>query len=113
MKFYRAERVGSLIRQELNIIILRELDFGDVLVTLTDVEVAKDLSRAVVKFSALPTDEAPEILKIFKENRKRLHHMLYKKINIRPMPYIDFEIDLGPEKAANIEKSLLKSDNSE
>jgi ribosome-binding factor A len=36
-----------------------------------------------------------------------LQHLLNKKMNIRPMPRISFEIDGGLENAAKVEKALL------
>jgi ribosome-binding factor A len=37
-----------------------------------------------------------------------LQHLLFVKINIRPMPLIAFSADRGYENAAEVEKALLK-----
>lgn len=111
MKFYRHQRVSSLIRQELNNLILKNLEFLDTLVTITDVDVSAKLERAEVKISVLPGEQAAAVLKILEKNRGRLQHLLLKRINIRPMPRISFEIDRGLEAAAKVEKYLLEDDN--
>jgi ribosome-binding factor A len=108
MRFFRSERVKKLIREELSKIVERELEFPGALVTLTEVEVDKKLDHAKVKVSVIPEHAEEASLKTLQANIGRLQHLLMKKINIKPMPRIAFEIDHGPENAANIEKILLK-----
>jgi len=109
MKHHRPERVSDLIIEELNNLLLRELDLpGGVLVTITDAEVSKDLERAAVKVSFYPSDQAPKIFKILEKKQAEFQFRLSRKLNIRPMPKISFKLDLGPEKAAGVEKKLLE-----
>ena len=77
------------------------------MITLTDAEVQKDLERAVVRFSVVPSERAPEVLKILARCAPKLRFILMREINIKPMPRIVFEIDSGLERAADIEKALL------
>ncbi|OGY62865.1 MAG: ribosome-binding factor A [Candidatus Harrisonbacteria bacterium RIFCSPHIGHO2_01_FULL_44_13] len=107
MKYFRAQRVSSLIRDELNKLLLRYVEIPEALTTITDVAVSKDLDRAVVKFSVLPSEKAERVLKILNKARGNLQYRLLRKINIKPMPQIAFEIDYGPTKAASIEKALM------
>ncbi len=83
------------------------------LITLTDVAVEKKLDQAVVKFSVIPSERAPEALKILSAAAGKLRFILMRQINIKPMPKIVFEIDQGPEQSANIEKLLLEDNNKE
>jgi len=112
MRFHRAERVSSLIREKLSWIIVKEVEVPGALITITDVDIDKKLGRAIVKFSVLPSEKTPEVLKVLSERAGRFRFMLLRQINIKPMPRIIFEIDRGPEKAANIEKKLLEDNNS-
>lgn len=105
---YRNLRVGNLIREELGKIIVRETEFPGALVTITEVEVDRKLGGANVKISVIPSEKAEVALKEFVKMRGKLQHLLNNKLNIRPMPRIRFEIDRGPEKAANVEKILLE-----
>ncbi len=112
---HRAERVSNLIQEELSKIIVKELEFpsagsGQVpaLVTLTGVSVSDNFEQAIIGFSVLPSDKSEEVLKILNKNLRHLQYLLMKKINIKPMPQIRFEIDHGLEKAADIEKLLLE-----
>jgi|SRR3989344_9252716 len=104
---HRPLRVGNLIRDELGALILRELEFGSALVTITEVEVDDRLEAAIVKISTIPTERAAEALRLLGDNERRLQRLLHYKINIKPMPRIRFEHDPGPDKAARIEKHLL------
>ncbi len=108
MRFHRPERVSDLVIEELNKLLLREIEIPDALITITDAEVLKDLSRAVVKISVLPSEKSGEVLKVLEKMRGHLQYLLLRKMNIRPMPQISFKLDLGPEKAAIIEKRLLE-----
>lgn len=111
MKFHRPERVSNLILEYLNDLVLRDVETPGALATITDVEVAKDLVRAVVKISVLPSEKSEEVLKIFKQQERELQFRLGRKLNIRPMPHISFEIDYGLQRAAAVEKALLKDNN--
>ncbi|MEK7090425.1 MAG: 30S ribosome-binding factor RbfA [Patescibacteria group bacterium] len=113
MAYQRHQRVESLVLSELNKIILRELEFGDALVTVTGVEVQRDLDYAQVNISVIPGGKGEGVLKELTKNRKLLQHLLLRKINIRPMPELRFRLDIGLEKAAEVEKVLLKIEKEE
>ncbi len=107
MKF-RPERISNLIREELSKLIVRELEFGGALVTLTDVEVNKKMEYAKVGVTVFPSSSADEVIAELKKQQGELQYKLLRILNIRPMPRIDFFIDHGPENAARIEKALLE-----
>lgn len=108
MRFFRSDRVQKLIREELAKIIIREMEFGNALVTITEVGVDKKLEHAEVRVSVIPSEAAPRALAALKEWTGKLQYLLTKKINIKPMPRIAFALDLGPGNAANVEKVILK-----
>ena len=102
--------MASLMLEELNTLIGRELEFDKALVTLTTIEITDDLAIAHVKFSVLPESEAKKVLKVLQKFAGRLYFLLLKKLNIKPLPRLKFEIDRGQENAAEVEKLLLKED---
>lgn len=108
MRFFRSERVQSLIQEELGKIILREVELSGALATITGVEVDRKLERARVDVSVIPSAAAPAALAELVKRTGHLQHLLMKKMNIKPMPRIMFELDRGPENAAAVEKALLK-----
>jgi len=104
---FRPARVGKLIRTELAKIILREVEFGDALVTITAVTVDKNLEHASVSVSVIPSAKTAAALRALGATTGRLQHLLMKKINIKPMPRISFAVDHGMENAASVERMLL------
>ena len=105
---YRNERMGNLVREELSKIIARELEFENALVTITEVEVDKKIDKAKVMVSVIPSEKAKEVFKILDVARNSLQTILFRKLNLKPMPRIQFEIDRGFENAANVEKAFLE-----
>lgn len=111
---HRKLRLASLIRDELAILFLRELEFpAGCLVTVTEVELDEPLAHATVMISVLPEKEAEAVRKQLGAEAKRLEWTLLKKLSLRVFPHLRFEIDHGPERAAKVEKILLDEDNKE
>jgi ribosome-binding factor A len=106
---YRPLRVAKLIKEELGKLLLREIEPNGALLTITEVAVSKKLDSARVRVSILPENKSAAVLKMLKAAQHELQHMLLKKINIKPMPQILFEIDYGVSNAANVER-LLKEE---
>jgi ribosome-binding factor A len=108
---FRSERVGKLIREELSKMILREVELP-ALATITEVLVDKKLDGARVEVSVIPSAEGENVLKILNAEAGHFQYMLLRKINIKPMPRIFFDLDRGLENAARVEK-LLKEEDKE
>ena len=98
MSYQRYQRVASLILSELNKLILREVEFPDTLITITSIDVQKDLDIATANVSVLPTEKSEIVVNNLNNRRKYLQHLLLKQINIKPMPRIVFE--LSSDKAS-------------
>lgn len=99
--------MGEEIRTNLARMIREELELKDMLVTVTEVVVTGDLSEARVRVSVLPDEEGGEALRILRKFAGRFQGMLLRQMNVKPLPRIAFELDRGPQKAAEVEKMLL------
>jgi ribosome-binding factor A len=110
MRFFRSDRVSEVIRRELAKIILREVEFEDALVTITEVLVDKKLEHAKVMVSVIPSASGPASLETLQKATGYLQHLLIKKMNIRPMPRIAFAMDRGLENAASVEKVFIQQE---
>ena len=117
MRTHRAERVGSLIQSELGKILLRDIDLPEadgkhsVLTTISRVEVSKDLSAAKVFVGILPESITKEVFTALKKEQGECQYLLNRRMNIKPMPRIDFVLDEGLGKASKIEKIFIDGDN--
>ena len=107
MKTFRKERITSLLREELSNIIIRELEFDGALVTLTDVDVARDLEKATVWVGIIPSEKANPVLELLEKSKSHLQYLLLKKMNIRRVPRLSFKLDTSAESAARVEKGLM------
>ncbi len=104
----RILRINQLLRQEISQSLLREIDFTNVLVTVTEVETSPDLRQAKVKISVMPTEKSEQVLKILERNIYRLQQILNKKLTMKTVPKIRFVIDQIEVKAQRIEEILEK-----
>ena len=110
MRFYRSERVESLIQRELGLIIARELEFDGALVTIVSVEADRKLEHAEIRVSVVPETKERDAMKVLEREAGELQYLLMKKMNIKPMPRISFTLDRGIENAARVEKIFLDED---
>ncbi len=100
MRPFRNLKAGSVIAEELNKIFQRDFDFGGALVTLTSVGVSEDMADATVKISILPFEKEVEIYKMIEGRRREIQGKLLRKMNIKPMPRLEFVIDQAKQDGA-------------
>lgn len=109
MPSHRKEKLASLIQKELGEIIAKEIESPPgSLVTISEVEISKDLKKAVIWVAVIPGETSEEALEILEKARGYLQHNLGEEIRMRAIPRIEFVIDRGPEHAARIEKLSLE-----
>lgn len=105
----RIQRVNQLIKEELGKIISREIVFpGGTLVTITNVTTSNNLEHARIKISVMPEKERKKVIEILQKNIYHLQRLLDKRLVMRYVPQIKFEIDKTQEKVERIEKLLEK-----
>ena len=104
----RTAKAGELIRRvvagELELLDDERLD----LVSLTGVEVDRDLHRAVVYFTTFDRDDDPEIVEAFEEYRGNLRHAVSQQTSLRRAPELEFRADDTLRSAERIERLLMQ-----
>ena len=102
----RTAKAGELIRR----VIASELEYIEderlELVSLTGVDVDRDLHKAVIYFTTFDRDGDPEIDEAFEENRGRLRHAVSQGTQLRRAPELEFRSDSTLRSAARIEEIL-------
>lgn len=102
---YRIEKVNELIKQHLNDIFLRNLSFKEgVFITIARVDTSLDLRYARVLVSIFPEKETEYILETLRKEMYQIQGALNKKLSMRPLPQVRFELDTTEAKADEIEK---------
>lgn len=113
MAQHRIIRVGEEIRRELAEIIREDLKdprLKESLVSVTHVDVAKDLRYAAVYLSCLGTGaEEKEIMAVFKQAAGFLRTELARRLNLRFTPELTFKFDSSIQKGARINQLLKEA----
>jgi len=103
----RIEKLNKLLRNEIANIISREVSFdAGTLVTVTHVEVHRNLSQAEVFITTLPDSSLLKALKILDDSIFELQQILNKRLRMRPVPKIIFKADKGQIKAEAVYKAM-------
>ena len=112
----RLERVSQLIKEEISRVLQRELKDPRLgFVTVTEVEVTKDLRLAKVYVSILGSeDKWKASLAALESARGFIHNWLRHHLSLRVTPSLDFRPDRSMAHAAQIQELLaeLKSQDA-
>jgi ribosome-binding factor A len=103
----RIEKINELIRKHVNDIFLKELSFKEgVFITIAKVDTTPDLRYTRVFVSIFPEKEISYALKTLEKELFGIQGKLNKKLHMRPLPKVEFKLDLTESKADEIEKIL-------
>lgn len=105
----RIPQVNELLQQELGAILLRELDVPEgTIVTLTRVDAAPNLQQAKIYISVMPEEKAQEVLKLLHKEVYAIQQLLNKRLNMRPVPRIEWVLEEKTREAQEVEGILDK-----
>jgi len=116
----RIQRLNALIKMEMSQILLRDLDFpNDVLITITRVETAPNLSQVRIYISVMlarqnfpkenlggPKDQTDKVFKILDRTIYDIQQKLNKRLKMRPVPRVKFEREKMTKEAGRVEDIL-------
>ena len=105
----RTEQINSLLREEISSIISRDLKDPrlSAMVSITDVDTAPDLGRAIVFVSLLGAeDEAEETFAAIRSAGSYIHHELRTRLSMRKVPVLSFKRDESIERGARLSRLI-------
>lgn len=103
----RIDKVNELIKKNIGEIILKDLSLKPgVFITIAKVDTTKDLRYTRIFVSIFPEREIDYALKSLGKEAYRIQGSLNKKLSMKPLPRIEFKVDLTESKADEIEKLL-------
>jgi ribosome-binding factor A len=116
--FPRTRRVGEQIQRELATLIHDQVDDPRLgMVSISAVEVSRDLSHAKVFFSTLgEQDAADRSLEVLQGAAGFLRHLLGQRLTMRHVPQLHFRQDHSLEQGARLSAlidSAVRSDQGE
>lgn len=107
MPSLRITKVNELIRQQLAEMIGREVSFKKgVFVTIAKIDTSKDLRYTRMFVSVFPEQEGHYVSETLKKELPQIQKLLFRKLSMKPLPKISFEIDNTAVEADKVEKIL-------
>ncbi len=105
--FARTDRVAAQLRRELGTLVheaVREHALPSV--SVSDVEVSRDMAHAKVFVTVLQAERALETIKALKELAPEIRYQLAHAMKMRHVPELHFHYDDSVDRGANIERLL-------
>jgi len=110
--FKRTDRVGAELRREIGLLVHAAVrDHGLPSVSVSDVEVTRDLDWATVWVTALQPERSVEAVKALKELAVEFRRELSRSMRLRRVPELRFKYDDSVDKGERIE-TLLRQDGA-
>ena len=107
----RITKINEHIRKELGLIMERELSLkAGVFITIAKVDTSRDLRYTRMFVSVFPLEETRYVTETLKKELSALQKALYKKLYMKPLPKLSFEIDTTEAEADKVEKILKDLD---
>ena len=105
--FYRTDRVSAPLRRDLGQIVHHAVrEHGLPSVSVSDVEISRDMSHAKVFVTALLPDKASEAIKGLKALAPELRFQLARAVRMRHVPELHFHYDDSVDKGERIDQLL-------
>ena len=109
-EFQRAERVSGQLRRELARLIQHEVKDPDVgLVSVSDVEVSRDLAHAKVYVTVFDTDHANQSIRALKRAAGFLRSRLGQELRMRSIPQLHFLHDDSVETGQRMDDLIERA----
>lgn len=99
---HRLLRVNELLKRELSALLVREMTFDNLLVTVNQVDVTPDLKSAHVYISVLGSKGRKEVLPKLEANRSALQANLAKHVVLKYTPHLIFHLDDSIERGSRV-----------
>jgi len=113
-EFKRSERVAGQIRRDLAKLIQTEIKDPEVgFISLSDVEVTRDLSHAKVFIKVFNPETADTSIKALRRAAAFLRRRLGQELRLRHVPELHFVHDDSVEQGSHIDELIAKALNSD
>ena len=106
-EYTRSDRISALLRREVATLVheaVREHSLPSV--SVSDVEVTRDLAHATVYVTALIGAQGPAAVKMLNGTAKEFRHELAHRVKMRSVPSLHFRYDDSVDKGERIDQLL-------
>ena len=109
---HRLLRVNEVLKRELSALLVREMTFDNLLVTVNQVDVTPNLKTAHVYISVLGSQGRNEVLPKLEANRAALQSELAKHVVLKYTPHLIFHLDDSVERGSRVLEILQEIEPS-
>ena len=104
----RVRRVAELVRRVLSQFIIRELtDYGVGIVSITAVDMTRDLRKATVYVTAFDgSHDKEKVISILNESVSVMRKTLASQLELRRVPELEFHYDFSVERGMRLSKMI-------
>ncbi len=100
----RQDRLNKLFHQSLSTTLNQNFPLKDVLITIKRVDLSPNLALGQVEISVLPLNLAGSTLQFLRKNSKQLSFQASRKIKLRQVPKLNWQIDPSDQELAELDK---------
>lgn len=105
--FHRTDRVSAQLRRELGTIVHETVrEHGLPSVSVSDVEVTRDMAHAKVFVTALQAERSLEAVKALKDLTPQIRYALGRAVKMRHVPELHFHYDDSVDRGERIDNLL-------
>ncbi|MDQ3494103.1 MAG: 30S ribosome-binding factor RbfA [Pseudomonadota bacterium] len=105
--FHRSDRVSAQLRRELGTLVREAVaEHGLPSVSVSDVEVTRDMAHAKVFVTALQPERADEAMKGLKAAAAEVRYRLARAVKMRHVPELHFHYDDSVDRGERIDNIL-------
>ena len=99
----RLVRVCEVLKREIGVIIRRELEFENTLVTVSDVDITPDLKQAHIFISALGSPAGRrKAMEALENHRVMFQTELSRRVQMKHTPHLNFRLDDANERGTRV-----------
>ncbi|HOF42599.1 MAG TPA: 30S ribosome-binding factor RbfA [Candidatus Moranbacteria bacterium] len=103
----RIAKINELIKRHVSELLSRELSLKPgIFLTVSKVDTSRDLRYTKIFISVFPHKESEYAIKTLEKEIYSIQGSLNKKLNVKPLPRLEFHLDSTEEEADKIEKIL-------
>ncbi|MGN6225413.1 30S ribosome-binding factor RbfA [Pseudoxanthomonas sp.] len=105
--FHRTDRISAQLRRELGTLVHEAVrEYGLPSVSVSDVEVSRDLAHAQVYVTALMPERSADAIKGLRELARELRMELARRVKLRHVPELHFHYDDSVDRGERIDQLL-------
>jgi len=103
---HRMSQVNELLRSELSLLLSREWELTECMITITHVKCSPNLLSASIYISVLPENRTMTAIKELKKYNSRFSNILQSKLNLKRIPRFHWKINKQEKAAAELDNLI-------